>query len=89
MNAPYEMAKMLKKRENPQGYTPVAGMVEQLPDVRIRISDKVVLDSGDILSIIDLKQQSSDGAYINAGRRVYMLPLSGKKYLVIGVDVSL
>lgn len=89
MNAEYEMAKLLKERDNDSGYSPVLGIVEQLPDIKIRLNEKVVLDTDGIASVIDLKRQTKDGSYVYLKKCVYMLPLSNmrKKYLVIGVDV--
>ncbi len=88
MNAPYEMAKLLKSRDNTPVYSPVSGIVEQLPDIKIRLSENVVLDISHIASLIDLKRQDEKGAYIYLKSRVYMLPLENmhKEYLVIGVD---
>ena len=74
MNAEYEMAKLLKERDNDPGYSPVLGIVEQLPDIKIRLNEKVVLDSGGIASVIDLKRQTKDGSYVYL-KRVYYLHL--------------
>lgn len=91
MNAPLEMAKLLKERENSGAYTPMSGIVEQLPDVMIRIAPKIVLDSSYMSSIIDIKKQDSHGNYIYLNSHVWLLPLSGmpKKYLLIGVETAL
>ena len=88
MNAEYEMALLLKQRENIEGYTPVFGVVEQLPDIRIRLSERIVLDADNLASILDLKRQDADNNYIWLGRRVYLLPMYNlnKAYLVIGGD---
>ncbi len=88
MNAPYEMAKLLKSRDNTPVYSPVSGIVEQLPDIKIRLSENVVLETEHIASVIDLKRQDEKGSYIYLKSRVYMLPLTNmhKEYLVIGVD---
>ena len=69
----------------------MSGIVEQLPDVMIRIAPKIVLDSSYMSSIIDIKKQDSHGNYIYLNSRVWLLPLSGmpKKYLLIGVETAL
>lgn len=88
MNAAYEMAKLLKVRENLEVYSPFAGTIEQLPDVKIRVSSKIVLGEDDISSIVELNTQNSDGKYVNKGKRVYLLRMYNmpKKFLVIGVE---
>lgn len=88
------MAKLLKERENSGAYTPMSGVVEQLPDIMVRIAPKAVLDAGDMSSIVDIKKQDSHGNYIYLNSRVWLLPLSGmpdmpKKYLLIGVETAL
>lgn len=91
MNAPYEMAKLLKARENFALYSPLYGVVERLPDILVRIAPKIVLDSNYISSVFDILKQDGAGNYIYLNRRVWLLPLSDmpKKYLLIGVDTSI
>ena len=42
MNGITELAKLLKERENSDGYSPIFGTVIELPNTKIRISDKVI-----------------------------------------------
>ena len=43
MNGITELAKLLKERENSDGYSPMFGTVIELPNTKIRISDKVII----------------------------------------------
>lgn len=90
MNAPYELARLFKERENTERYTPIFGIVEELPDIKIRIHEKVVIPKPMIASIVDLYQQDQDGVYIYLGKTVYMLPCyqNGKvnRYIILGGD---
>ena len=43
LNGITELAKLLKERENGDGYSPMFGTVIELPNTKIRISDKVIL----------------------------------------------
>lgn len=89
MNAPYEMAMLLKARENAASYSPLSGVVEQLPDIKIRLSEKIVLSEEDIASVLDLKKQDHNEDYVFIGKSVYLLPMKNteKSFLVIGVDM--
>lgn len=92
MDAAYEFAKLLKERDNGELFHPLEGTVEQLPDIKIRISDKVVPGREMLRSVVDLLAQDADGHYLWQGRRVYLLPWPEpgragiQKYLVIGGD---
>ena len=44
MNGITELAKLLKERENSDGYSPIFGTVIELPNTKIRISEKVIGD---------------------------------------------
>lgn len=92
MNVAYEMAKMLKERENPAPTGLTEGTVEELPELKIRINEKVVLSAGMVKSLVNLYEQNADGDYIRQGQRVYLLPFPAdatggiRKYLVLGGD---
>ena len=88
MNGITEFAKMLKERENSDGYSPMFGTVIELPNTKIRISDKVILTDSYITLCINLKEQNADGEYINLGKTVVLLPYAnGQKFIVIGVVI--
>ncbi len=88
MNGITELAKLLKERENSDGYAPMFGTVIELPSTKIRISDKVILTDSHITLCINLKEQNADGEYINLGKTVVLLPYAnGQKFIVIGVVI--
>lgn len=66
MNGITELAKLLKERENGDRYSPIFGTVIELPNTKIRISDKVILTDTHITLCINLKEQNSDGNYNTA-----------------------
>ena len=88
MNGITALAKLLKERENSDGYTPMFGTVIELPNTKIRISDKVILTDSHIMLCINLKEKNADGEYINLGKMVVLLPYAnGQKFIVIGVVI--
>ena len=85
-NSITELAKLFKERENSSGYSPVFGTIIELPDTKIRISDRIILNDSYIKSCFDFKKQNADDEYIYLGREVVLLPYSDyQKYIVIGV----
>ncbi len=88
MNGITELAKLLKERENSDGYSPMFGTVIELPNTKIRISDKVILTDSHLTFCINLKEQNADGEYINLGKTVVLLPYANsQKFIVIGVVI--
>lgn len=86
MNGITELAKLLKERENSSGYSPVIGKVIELPNVKIRLGDKVILTSAHIKSCINLTETDENGKYINLGKEVVLLPYAdNQKFIMIGV----
>ena len=88
MNGITELAKLLKERENSDGYSPMFGTVIELPNTKIRISDKVILTDSHLTLCTNLKEKNADGQYINFGKTVVLLPYAnGQKFIVIGVVI--
>ena len=88
MNGITELAKLLKERENSDGYTPMFGTVIELPNTKIRISDKVILIDSHLTLCINLKEKNADGEYINLSKTMVLLPYAnGQKFIVIGVVI--
>ena len=86
MNLYEELAKMLKDRDNPAEFAPVYGIIEELPEIKIRLCSKIIITSGQIKSLINLKERNVDGQYINLNKQVAMLPYNkDNQYLVLGV----
>lgn len=81
-----ELAKLLKERENRIGYSPVFGTIIELPNTKIRISDKIVLTDSYLKPCMNFKEQNSDGKYIYLGKEVVLLPYQNQqKFILIGV----
>ena len=88
MNGITELAKLLKERENSDGHSPMFGTVIELPNTKIRISDKVILTDSHLTLCINLKEKNADSEYINLGKTVVLLPFAnGQKFIVIGVVI--
>ena len=86
INGITELAKLLKERENSSGYSPVIGRIIRLPEVKIRLGDKVILTSAHIKSCIYLTVTDENGKYINLGKEVVLLPYAdNQKFIVVGV----
>ena len=86
MNGITELAKLLKERENNTGYSPMFGTIIELPQVKIRLNEKVILNNSHLKSCINLMMQNEDGDYIHLGKEVALLPFANnQKFLVIGV----
>lgn len=88
MNGITELAKLFKERENESDYTPMFGKIIDLPETKIRINEKVILDDSHLVCCIQLKEKNIDGEYINLGKEVVLLPFSNtQKFIVIGVVI--
>ena len=86
MNGITELAKLLKERENDTGYSPMFGIIIELPQIKIRLNEKVILNNSHLKSCINLMMQNEDGDYIHLGKEVALLPFANnQKFLVIGV----
>lgn len=85
-NGVEEIAKMFKDCKNPPTYSPVFGTIEELPNLKIRRSSKIVLTDRHIKSLINLYDRDSEGNYIYLKKTVAMLPYNdNNNYLVLGV----
>ena len=81
-----ELAKLLKERENDTGYSPMFGNIIELPQVKIRLNEKVILNNSHLVCLLNLKEQNEDGDYIHLGKEVALLPFANnQKFIVIGV----
>ena len=81
-----ELAKLFKERNNEAGYSPMFGKIIVLPQTKIRINEKVILNDSHLVCLFNLKEQNYEGDYINLGKEVVLLPFSNyQKFIVIGV----
>ena len=86
MNGITELAKLFKERNNEVGYSPMFGRIIELPQTKIRINEKVILNDNHLVCLFNLKEQNYDGDYIHLGKEVVLLPFSNyQKFIVIGV----
>lgn len=91
MDGVTELARHIKARDNPAGYTPVFGTITSLPELKIQLGDRITVGSDDVKAVFDIyeKEYDSDGnfvGYANLNKEVAMLPYSdNQKYLVVGV----
>lgn len=86
MNGIIELAKILKERENNNDYSPLIGTIIELPNLKIRFGDKVILTSAHIKMCVSLNNVDESGKYINLGKEVVLLPYANnQKFILIGV----
>lgn len=86
MNGITELAKLLKERENSNGYSPMIGRIIELPNLKIRLGDKVILTSAHIKTCVSLDIVDGTGNYIHLGKEVVLLPYAdNQKFILIGV----
>lgn len=86
INGITELAKLLKERENESGYSPVFGEIIELPNTKVRLSDKIILTDDYIKPCFDYKEQNIDDEYIYLGKTAILLPYANnQKYIMIGV----
>jgi len=78
-----ELAKLFKERENQGIYSPMIGSIIELPVVRIRLGDKIILDDSHLTMCVMLQHNEE---YSDIGREVVLLPYAdGQNFIVIGV----
>ena len=86
MNGITELAKILKDRENKADYAPLFGTIIELPNIKIRLGDKVILTEAHLKQCISLTDKDSDNSYIHLGKEVVLLPYADEQnFIVIGV----
>ena len=88
MNGITELAKLLKDRENKSEYSPMFGTIIELPNLKIRLGDKVILTAKQIKKCISIDAQDEMGSYINVGKEVVLLPFANdQKFVLLGVVI--
>ncbi|MGI6195458.1 MAG: hypothetical protein ACOYIO_00025 [Eubacteriales bacterium] len=86
MNGITELAKLLKERENKNGYSPMIGKIIELPNLKIRLGDKVMLTPAHIKTCVYLNTVDELGQYINLGKEVVLLPYADNQiFILVGV----
>ena len=88
MNGITELAKLLKDRENKSDYSPMFGTIIELPNLKIRLSGKVILTEKHIKKCVSIDAQDEMGRYINVGKDVVLLPFANnQKFVLLGVVI--
>ena len=86
INGITELALLLKERDNGTGYSPMFGKIIELPNLRIRLSDKVIINDKYIKKCIDINLTDSYGRYIYLNKEVVLLPYNNNQnFVLIGV----
>ena len=77
---------LLKERENNGDYSPVIRKIVELPSLKIRVGDKIILTDAHLKKCISVNAVDAFGRYINLGREVVLLPYkNNQKFILIGV----
>jgi len=89
LNGIEELAKLLKERENKQGYSPVFGTIIDLPGLQIHLGGKVILTEEHIVRCVSIDGRDEDGEYENLGKEAVLLPFADdQKFILIGVIIN-
>lgn len=85
------LAQHIKNRDNPTPYTPMFGKIISLPELKIRLGSRILLDAEDVKATFDIYEKiHHDGytEYVNLNKEVVLLPYSeDNKFVAIGVIV--
>lgn len=87
MNSITELAKLFKKCENKEPYSPIIGTVIDVKNIKIRVNDRVILTKKHLVLCFKIScETDADGNYINLGKKVILLPFShDQKFILIGM----
>lgn len=84
------LAMWMKDNENPSPYSPIMGVITALPNLRIQVGTKAILDSKEVKSIFDIYKTVTHNngvtEYVYLNKTVVLLPYSkDQKFIAIGV----
>ena len=89
MGAVEELARHIRDRDNPSPYTPMFGKIISLPELKIQLGNRILLDADDIKAIFDIYEtRIIDGrtVYVNLNKDVVLLPYANdNKFIALGV----
>ena len=84
-----KLAKHIRARDNPSQYTPMLGTIISLPELKVRLGERVLLTKEDIKATFDIYATvARDGhaEYVYLNKTVVLLPYSKEnKFIAIGV----
>jgi len=80
-----ELANLFKQRENNRDYSPMFGTVLEVDSLKIKVGEKIILDSSLVKSCVVLTDNEE---HSDVGREVILLPYANdQKFILIGVVV--
>lgn len=87
-----KLAQVLKEARGKSPYSPMFGTIISLPELKIQIGSKILLDDSQVKSIFDIAEYTThnDGhiEYIHLNKEVVLLPYSDdQKFIAVGVVV--
>ena len=89
MSALIELAKHIHDRDNPSPYTPMFGRIISLPELKVQLGNRILLDADDIKAIFDIyetKTIDERTVYVNLNKDVVLLPYANdNKFIALGV----
>jgi len=81
-----ELAQLFKERENAGNYSPMFGTIIELPALKVRLSDKILLTDAHIKKrCIYIEETDNFGRYVHLGKEAVLLYADGQKFVLIGV----
>ena len=91
MNGITAIAKHIRDRDNPSPYTPMLGRIISLPELKIQLGSRILLNADDVQTTFDIyeKEYDSDGHFLrykHMGKQAVILPYANdNKFIVIGM----
>lgn len=88
MNGITELALLLKERENNGDYSPMFGTIVELPKLKIRVGDKIILTDAHVKKCVAVDAVDAYGRYKYLGAEVVLLPYkNNQKFVLLGVVI--
>ena len=89
MGAVEELAKHIRERDNPSPYTLMFGKIISLPELKIQLGSRILLDESDVKAIFDIYETriiDERTVYVNLNKEVVLLPYANdNKFIALGV----
>ena len=86
------LAQFLKEAKGKSPYSPMFGTIISLPELKIQIGSKILLDDSHVKSIFDIAEhithENGRIEYIHLNKEVVLLPYAeDQKFIAVGVVV--
>lgn len=84
------LALWLKDNENPLPYSPIMGTIISLPNLKIQVGTKAILDSAEVKAMFDINRtvtyENGVTEYVYLNKTVVLLPyVRDQRFIAIGV----